>query len=378
MERRRGSLRLFSVAGISIKVHWTFLLLFLYLFTSQWLTGATFASTVLLISLVMAVFVTVVFHEMGHALMARRYGCQTRDILLLPIGGIARMEKLPKDPKQSIAVALAGPLVNFLLAALLYLVVFRSVNFPAFSLADPLTLKNWSVHFIYANLVLGLFNLIPAFPMDGGRIFMGVLMLSLESHRARRVALRTSQVIATLMILAGWVFQPVWIILGFFVLLTGYVELKQADAQEALRGVKVEEVVMPDMETVSAQSTLRELADRLVHSSSDKFLVFKGTLPVGVVDRSRLLEQVELSGPDVFVETVMRRGVQSAEFDEPLGEVYDRMQAEQSSLLLVKKQGSVLGYLDMDNILEFVAVKNALYKHSWRNLRQKKKTHAAL
>ncbi len=360
----KGAWRLISLFGIGIYVHWTFLLLFIYLGLSQAYLKSGFESTVLLFLLVLAVFATVVLHELGHALTARRYGCTTRDIVLLPIGGMARMDRLPDVPKEEVYVSLAGPLVNVILAVLIYVFFFIDSGVPAFSVMSELTIRNWMAHFYYANVVLALFNLIPAYPMDGGRILHGLLSLRLDRLKATRVAVRIGQLIAMIMILSGLYSNAILAFVGVFVLLAAQMELTQSISREFLRGAKVKDVIMPNMDAVAADSTLREVVDQLLHTQTERFVVFKGDLPVGTIDRKLLFEEIGLHGQDVFVETCMRRGIQTAEADDPLEKVFASMQADQTALLLVKENGSFKGYLDFENIMEFVSYRQSLRKHA--------------
>jgi Zn-dependent protease len=203
----RWSIRVGKIAGIQLYLHWTFLILLGLVFFSELgnslgLPGATQA-----VLFVLALFACIVLHELGHALAARRYGIPTRDITLLPIGGVARMERMPREPKQELWVAIAGPLVNVGIAAVLILVLvgihYTRVQF-------LVAQKPFLLLLLRANLFLIVFNLLPAFPMDGGRVLRALLARRMDYVRATRIAARIGQVMAIFFVIAGIysLFQP--------------------------------------------------------------------------------------------------------------------------------------------------------------------------
>src|SRR5437868_855538 len=180
------------VAGIDLYVHATFLLLLAWIGIQESAQGvAAVAASMLYI---VALFAIVVLHELGHALTARRYGVVTRDIILLPIGGVARLERMPRDPRQEVLVALAGPAVNVALAALLYAIVRLTGQPPTADVYDfdpLLSVRAFFYQLVFVNLVLALFNLLPAFPMDGGRVLRALLAMRMSSYaRATGIAAR--------------------------------------------------------------------------------------------------------------------------------------------------------------------------------------------
>jgi Zn-dependent protease len=196
----RWSIRLGNIAGIRLYLHWTFLILLALVFFTDLGRGIGLPGAVQAVLFVLVLFACILLHELGHALAARRYGIPTRDITLLPIGGIARMERMPREPRQELWVALAGPLVNVGIAAVLVLLLaavhYGYVNF----LRSQVTFL-WSL--LWANLFLIVFNLLPAFPMDGGRVLRALLARRMDYIRATRIAARIGQVMAILFVIAG-------------------------------------------------------------------------------------------------------------------------------------------------------------------------------
>ncbi|HMJ63809.1 MAG TPA: site-2 protease family protein [Candidatus Binatia bacterium] len=211
----RWSLKLGKIAGIRIYLHWTFLILPLWVFFSDPAKGMGLPNTTQAALFIVALFTCIVLHELGHALAARRYGISTRDITLLPIGGVARMERMPREPKQELWVAVAGPLVNVAIAGLL-IVVLLVLQIPATRFLWPHTVFLPSL--LVANWVLIVFNLLPAFPMDGGRVFRALLAQRLEYVRATRIAARVGQVMAILFVIVGLTIQhPMLMLIGVFI-----------------------------------------------------------------------------------------------------------------------------------------------------------------
>lgn len=192
----KNTVKFGSFFGIPVRIHFTFPLILLAFGLEAGIRGGG-SEGARAVALVLAVFVCVVLHELGHSLQARRYGIQVRDIVLLPIGGVARAERIPENPKQEIVVAISGPLVNFALAAVFAIVLVARQT--------PLDYENDFLFSLLAiNIALGTFNLIPAFPMDGGRILRGVLATKMDYLRATRYAKNVGQIIAILFVLVGF------------------------------------------------------------------------------------------------------------------------------------------------------------------------------
>jgi Zn-dependent protease len=194
----KHTLRFGSFFGIPVRIHFTFPLILLAFGAEGWIRGG-WAESLWAVGLVMAVFGCVVLHELGHSLQVRRYGIDVRDIILLPIGGMARAEKIPEDPRQEIIVAISGPLVNFALAALLGLFLWVRANPVDF-------VHDFALNMLAINIVLGTFNLIPAFPMDGGRILRGLFAMRMDYLKATRYAKNIGQIIAVVFVVIGFVY----------------------------------------------------------------------------------------------------------------------------------------------------------------------------
>jgi Zn-dependent protease len=217
----RWSWRIGRLAGIALYVHATFLLLLAWVAFREWTYGMVAVAAALVY--IVALFAIVVLHELGHALTARRYGIRTRDIILLPIGGVARLERMPRDPRQELLVALAGPAVNVAIAIVLY-ALLRLTGAPPAADLYTVDLVSSTRAFVYqlvvVNIMLAVFNLIPAFPMDGGRVLRALLAMRMSSYvRATAIAARVGRVLAVVLGFVGvYKFQnPFWVLIALFV-----------------------------------------------------------------------------------------------------------------------------------------------------------------
>jgi Zn-dependent protease len=221
---------LIRIAGIDVRVHWTLLILLAWIFASHVLAGHGLRVAFEGAAFIAAIFACVVLHELGHALTARRFGVRTRDITLYPIGGVARLERAPEQPVAELLIAVAGPAVNFVIAAALWLVADRLPG------PDKLPLVGGSIlgKVMYANLSIGLFNLLPAFPMDGGRVLRALLAMRLPYVRATRIAANAGKALAVLLGLAGLFGNPFLVFIALFVFVAAEQEavMVQTHAQE--------------------------------------------------------------------------------------------------------------------------------------------------
>ncbi len=216
------SWRIGRIAGIDVYVHPTFLLLLLWVGLSHFLAHHDLAEALYGLGFLLALFGIVVLHELGHALMARRYGIRTRDITLLPIGGVARLERIPENPRQELAVAVAGPAVNVVMAAGIYLGLALSHGLSLSPVGSVMRVGGGFLEqFFWVNVALVVFNMVPAFPMDGGRVFRALLAMRFDYVHATQLAASVGQAIALVFGLLGLFFNPFLIFIALFVWLAG-------------------------------------------------------------------------------------------------------------------------------------------------------------
>lgn len=358
--RSAFSIKIGRFFGIDVIIHWSFWLLFVYVawitYANPNATTAMFLQNALLIS---CVFVCVVLHEFGHALTARRFGIQTRDVTLLPIGGVARLEGMPEKPSQEILVALAGPAVNVVIAAILFPIAIGIRGMPNaadFDLAGGEFLATLAA----INIFLVIFNLIPAFPMDGGRVLRAALAIKMGRVEATRAAAGVGQALAILFAIAGIFWSPILILIGIFVFFGGRAEAQMVTLQAAFAGLTVERAMMTEFHVLHKDTALGQAADELLAGSQHEFPVVDGDGHLGgILTREALLRGVEQLGSDAPVERAMQPSNLVFSREMPLRKAVEQMQLSQVSAAPVVDDGRVIGLLTLENAGEFAALRQA-------------------
>lgn len=343
--------RLGQLFGIRVYVHATFPLLTGWLTFTYLLRGQGLSGTLGRIALILLLFGCVVLHECGHALMARRFGIGTRDITLLPIGGVARLERMPRDPGQELWVALAGPAVNGALAAGLYLLVRLFEGAAALANAQLIG-SDLLVELTWANLFLAGFNLLPAFPMDGGRVLRALLAQRLEYVRATRMAARIGQMMALGFALLGLLANPLLLFIALFVAMGAEAEARMAEAQAALGGLTVRHAMLTRFATLAPEEPLARAAQSLLSDSQRDFPVVDGDRVVGLLTRAALLTALRQRGTAAPVAAVMQTHPPTAAAESSLEETFQGMQRDGLSALPVVEGERLVGLLTMENIAE--------------------------
>jgi Zn-dependent protease len=345
--------------GIDVYIHVTFLLLLGFIGVSHWLAERSLSAAVSGTLFFLALFACVLLHEYGHALMARRYGIPTRDITLLPIGGVARLERMPERPSQELRVALAGPAVNVGIAAALavWLTLTNSWE-PLSSLST--TQGSFVERLLAVNLFLVVFNLLPAFPMDGGRVLRALLSMSLEPARATRIAARIGQGMAVLFGLAGFLGNPMLILIAVFVWFGAAQEAASAEAKSLFSGVAVRDAMVTDFRRLSPRDTAGEAAQLLLAGSQQDFPVVEDGRVVGVLTHLDLVAALRSRGEEVPVGEIMDREFDSARADESLDQALARVEPGRHQMLPVFLRNELVGLLTAENAGEFHLVRAAL------------------
>ena len=356
----RWSLSLGSIAGIRIQLHVTFLLFLAWIVVSGGLFTGEPGRALAAVTPVLLVFGCVVLHELGHAFAARRYGIRTRDITLLPIGGVARLERMPDKPRQEIVVALAGPAVNVVIALGLALLT------PArgLSLADASLQGGLAESLLVINVAMVLFNLIPAFPMDGGRVLRALLALRLPYDRATRIASNVGQFVALLFGATGLLTNNmVLVFIALFVFLAAGEERAVAQTRSSIRGLPVRAAMLTDFHRLDVDDPLRLAVEHLMAGSQQDFPVVQGDQPVGVLSRDRLVAALSREGMLARVGDVVDRDESQVEADAPLEGVLARLRASRRGAIPVTEAGRLVGLLTLDNVGDLLLVRQALRRH---------------
>lgn len=363
----RGSLAIGRIAGIDLYLHWTFVLLLagafaFYLFGVGGLTVALAG-----VGLIVAVFACVVFHELGHALMARRFGVPTRDITLYPIGGVARLQRVPEHPKQELLIALAGPAVNVVIAAALLagLLATGGTLMPGQGLAEPAV--RFAPTLMWINVLLVAFNLLPAFPMDGGRVLRALLAFRLDYVRATQIAAGVGQGMAILFGLFAMLnFNPFLLFIALFVYLGAQQEASMAMMRTAIEGLPVRQAMITEFNPLHPWDTLDEAVRLLLAGAEQDFAVVDGGRVVGVLTRRQLLRALAEGDRSARVQHVMGRACEPVEESEMLDRAFRRMQEQECALLPVVRDGRLVGLLTAENVGELVMVATSLRKQTPR------------
>jgi Zn-dependent protease/CBS domain-containing protein len=355
----KWSMRLGRVAGILIEIHVTFLFLLAWVALVEYQRSRSWASVVDALAFILAVFASVVLHEYGHALTARRYGVRTRAITILPIGGVASLERIPTRPQEELAIALAGPVVTVLIAATLYLWLRLTGTAVSIVDLDPgggpfLTRLMW------INVFLAGFNLLPAFPMDGGRVLRATLALRWDYVRATRMAAIVGRTFAAGFGLLGLlVGNPFLVFIAIFVWMGAAGEAWNVQLQYALRGLPVERVMIRDLRTVQPGDPLSKVVEYLLAGFQQDFPVVQDSQLVGVLTRNDLLRALAQQGAHTPVRSAMQSEFVVAHPGEPLDEAFARLQGCRCRTMPVVSDGRLLGVLTLDNVGEFFMVHGA-------------------
>jgi Zn-dependent protease len=357
------SWKLARIAGIDVYMHVTFLVLLGWIAMVHWVEGRSVAAVVSGVGFILALFGCVVLHEFGHALTAQRYGIRTRDITLLPIGGVARTERMPEEPIQELWVALAGPAVNLVIALILFAWLQVSGDWEAL---DRLSVARGAFveRVMLANVVLMGFNLLPAFPMDGGRVLRALLATRMDYTRATQRAAWIGQAMAMLFGFIGLFANPILVFIALFVWIGAAQEASMAETKSALTGISVRQAMLTDFRTLTPASTLGDAADLVLSGSQQDFPVVRDGRVEGILSRGDLLTALAKRGRDAPVIEAMRRECLTADASEMLEPVLARLQGHDCHTLPITEHGGLIGLVTMDNVGEFLMIQAAQRKNA--------------
>jgi Zn-dependent protease len=355
----KWSWKIGSFRGIGVYVHATFLLLIGWLALAQWFENRSWAVVLSSTLFILALFVFVILHEFGHALTAQRYGIQTRDITLYPIGGVARLERMPDVPIQELWVALAGPVVNLAISAVLFLALAATGNLTQLT-GVSLTSGPLLERLMLTNLLLAGFNLIPAFPMDGGRVLRAILALKLEYTRATQIAAAIGQGLAFLFGFIGLFYDPVLLFIALFVFIGAGQETNMAQMKTALGGIPIGRAMLTDFQTLSPRDTLERVMQLILAGSQHDFPVLENDQVIGILTRDDLIKGLSKYGQNAAVSSAMRPNPPAIDSYEMVEKAVMRLQESKVRMLPVTHGGQLVGLITADNITEFLMIRSAL------------------
>ena len=346
--------------GIDVYVHATFLILIGWVGYSYWLEHGTIAEVVNGILFILALFLCVVLHEYGHALTARKYGIKTRDITLYPIGGVARLERMPDKPIEELWVALMGPAVNVVIAAGLFAVLAATGNLvPLTGLS--IASGSFLMRLMIVNISLVLFNLIPAFPMDGGRVLRALLAMRMDHVRATQVAASIGQGIAFLFGFIGLFSNPFLLFIAFFVYIGASQEASMALMKDSIGGIPVTRAMLTDFKTLSPRDTLAQVVGLVLAGSQHDFPVVDANgVVMGILERDEFIAALARQGQSAPVVGVMRKDLPSVDSHDMVESAVARLQESGAKTLPVMHGGQFVGLITAENITEFLMIRSAL------------------
>lgn len=366
------SFQIANVAGIPIRVHITFFLILL-LGAYQWfgmtgtLTGAVFGALLMIL-----LFVCVTLHELGHSLVARVFGVPVRDITLLPLGGVATITKNPEKPLHELLIAIAGPLVNVVIALMLIVPLGLSNGLPLLSgqgllpqeLGNTVSLNTALVWLFAANVSLALFNLIPAFPLDGGRVLRAFLAMLIGYPKATRVAVATGQFIAIALgvygVLNG---QFILTLIAVFIFFGAGQETAVAESKTVLDTLRVGDAYNKHALTLAVGDRVSRVVDYILTSYQPDFAVMQARNLIGIVTRNNVLEALGSAPGDTFVTEIMRREFLKVDANQSLSEVRQAMVEDGTQIAAVYDGANYLGLVSLEDITEAFAIQTFVRRH---------------
>ncbi|HSP13009.1 MAG TPA: site-2 protease family protein [Salegentibacter sp.] len=361
----KWSLNLGRIAGIKVSVHWTFMILLIWIFILHYQLQQDTFQALMGVVFILALFVCVTLHEFGHALTAKSYGINTKSITLLPIGGLARLEKFPEKPVQELWVAIAGPLVNLAIVVVIFLFLLVFNSLPSFS--EPIDLMNFTgvgfwYNLLFANMVLAIFNLIPAFPMDGGRVLRALLLFKFERGKATKIAAAIGQFLAIGFVFLGFYSNIFLVFIGIFIYLGAGAEAEMEMTKSSLTGYKVKDILMKQFPRLNPEDTLEKAVELLLDGQAHDFVIVENEKVLGILSRNDLVKGLSEKGNKSPVTDAMQTEFLSLDPEMPLQEIYQQILVQSISVAPVVHNGELLGIIDKENIYEFIMVKEAMGK----------------
>lgn len=368
----RWSIKIARIAGIEVRVHITFLLLLAFIGFAYYRSGGG-AAAVSGVSFILLIFLCVLLHEFGHAIAAKRFGIRTPDITLLPIGGVARLQRMPDQPWQELVVALAGPAVNVVIAAVLFLVLGLKWDGDAASFQESLLEPRGQLltKVAVVNVALVVFNLIPAFPMDGGRVLRSLLAMTMPFRQATMIAARVGQALAFVLGFLGLFGNPFLIFIALFVYLGAAQENAMAQMKDVTSGLHVNDAMVTEVVTLNDANTIDDAVDALLRTSQQEFPVLDDDRRVlGLLTREPMIRALRETGPGTPVSGVMQGCERSVHPGDNFEGAFRLMQESRCPALpVVDESERFVGLITPENVGEMMMVRSVLNegeRPSWR------------
>ncbi|MDF1813731.1 MAG: site-2 protease family protein [Verrucomicrobiales bacterium] len=341
-----SSISLGKVSGIPVRLHWTFLLLLIWVAVSQISIGGSLAAGVAGAVFLAAIFVCVVLHELGHCFAARYYGISTKHITLSPLGGVAALDATPRNWKEELWVSLAGPAVNVAICIALLPILVLNPPAPGELMMPSATLGAFAAKLFIGNMVMVIFNLLPAFPMDGGRVFRALLESRKDRLTATRIAARTGQGFAVFFALTGLSISLILVFIGIFIFLAAEGEYRMVESQERLKGIPASSVMRTRFEVIDSCDTISDALRKSAWYGQDSFPVVGGGRVTGMLDRSALQKAAMKNDLRVPVGNYAITDYAMATPGDDLAMIQDLIARTGQTALPVFEAGDLIGLID--------------------------------
>ncbi|MBM3253441.1 MAG: CBS domain-containing protein [Candidatus Omnitrophica bacterium] len=341
----KWSFKIGSIFGIPIRVHFTFILLLIFIGISG--GREDFLRGIQGVIFVIAIFGCVIIHEIAHSSLARYFGINVKEMVLLPIGGVSQIEELPKDPKKEIIISIAGPFVSFFFAFIFYIVAKGP-----FLIKENAILysRSFWMRLFWINLILGIFNLIPAFPMDGGRVLRSLFALRLNYLKATKIAVGVGQFIAILLFFFG-IFYNLWLaLIAMFIYIGAETEEKTTELKATISHVPVKKAMIENIDTLKPSDTLKEVIHKSYHSLQKDFPVVERGKVVGLILHDKILSLLHNYSEDTKVEEVMLKNFISVNEKDLLDSAFKKMNESEISTLVVLDKEKLKGLISFEQI----------------------------
>ena len=354
------SVNIGSIAGTAIRIHVTFVLFLVWIFVAGLVTGSV-NDALTTLAFVVLLFACVVAHEFGHIFTARAFGVATPDVTLLPIGGVARLERIPEKPSEEFLIAIAGPLVNVAIGIVLIAVApthlsaahFAAMENPNVSMIDRLA---------EVNLFLAAFNMIPAFPMDGGRVLRALLAIKLGHVRATEIAASIGQWTAFAFGFLGLFYNPLLIFIAIFVYLAAASEAQIVSLRAMSRDVPVTAAMVTRFATLTGNEHVDHAVETLLQTSQTEFPVVDSSYRlIGLVGRAEIIRALRELGPSAPVSDVMVKDIPTIDRSHRLEEAFRLLQEKAVPAVgVVDYAGRLIGLVTAETVGEMLMVRKAL------------------
>jgi Zn-dependent protease/CBS domain-containing protein len=338
----KGSIKLVNILGIEIRVHITFLILPLLFYLYGGIRG---------LFLILTVFVFVTMHELTHSLVARHHGIKVPDITLLPIGGVASMAGVPKKPSEELKISIAGPLLNIVLAILLFYPMYRILGREAFFTPSLDSWKQTLAYLFWINPILAIFNLLPAFPMDGGRVLRSILAQRFGIRKATEIAVSIGHAFALFFGFVGILYgHIILVIIAVFIYMAASGEGAQVQLKETLKNFRVDDILPDKFLTLREDMRISKVLEIIFHKRQEDFPVVTDDRLVGLVTRVDIISAMHKSGVNKQIGQIMHREFPVLKPEHSLMKAHALMQQSGLRALPVVREGKVLGIISTEDL----------------------------